>query len=101
MNGPPLVVFGTLRRWTPGRFRATLQGYFFPASVMVMCGFWIAGLWTAAVNRYYVLSLAPVLGAIFLGHAINRRMKAQRFRVYINAVLVLVGLILFVQAVRR
>jgi uncharacterized protein len=34
MNGPPLVVYGALRRWSPGQFRATLQGYFLPASVM-------------------------------------------------------------------
>jgi uncharacterized membrane protein YfcA len=26
MNGPPLVVYATLRGWTPEHFRATLQG---------------------------------------------------------------------------
>src|SRR5436190_1989907 len=25
MNGPPLVIYGSLRRWTPEQFRATLQ----------------------------------------------------------------------------
>ena len=28
MNGPPLAIYGSLRKWTPGNFRATLQGYF-------------------------------------------------------------------------
>jgi hypothetical protein len=28
MNGPPLVVYGSLRGWSPQQFRATLQGYF-------------------------------------------------------------------------
>ena len=28
MNGPPLVVYGGLRRWQPTQFRAMLQGYF-------------------------------------------------------------------------
>ena len=33
MNGPPLVIYGSLRRWSPQHFRATLQGYSFrPAS---------------------------------------------------------------------
>jgi hypothetical protein len=32
MNGPPAVGYGTLRRWSPERFRATWQGYFLPAS---------------------------------------------------------------------
>src|SRR5699024_1845113 len=35
MNGPPLVIYGALRGWTPAHFRATLQGYFFPASIIV------------------------------------------------------------------
>ena len=35
MNGPPLVIYGSLRRWSPQHFRATLQGYFLPAS---LCG---------------------------------------------------------------
>ena len=33
MNGPPLVVYGVMRRWTPAQFRATLQGYFLIASL--------------------------------------------------------------------
>jgi uncharacterized membrane protein YfcA len=28
MNGPPLVIYGAMRRWSPQHFRATLQGYF-------------------------------------------------------------------------
>ncbi|HEY1587600.1 MAG TPA: sulfite exporter TauE/SafE family protein [Polyangia bacterium] len=32
MNGPPLAIYGSLRDWPPERFRATLQGYFLPAS---------------------------------------------------------------------
>src|SRR3954453_14579711 len=33
MNGPPLTVYGSLRGWSPQQFRATLQGYFLPASI--------------------------------------------------------------------
>src|SRR5438270_7955553 len=57
MNGPPLVVYGTLRRWPPEQFRATLQGYFLPASLAGLAGYWAAGLWGPAVTRYYLLSL--------------------------------------------
>ena len=28
MNGPPLVIYGAMRRWSAQHFRATLQGYF-------------------------------------------------------------------------
>src|SRR5262245_59796416 len=50
MNGTPLVIYGSLRRWSPEHFRATLQGYFLPASLIGMGGYCLAGLWTAAVT---------------------------------------------------
>jgi uncharacterized membrane protein YfcA len=46
MNGPPLVIYGAMRRWSAQHFRATLQGYFLPASIIGMAGYWLAGLWT-------------------------------------------------------
>ena len=100
MNGPPLVIYGALRGWSPRHFRATLQGYFFPASIVVMGGYWLTGLWTRAVTRYYLLSLPAVLIAIFVGRVINRRMHGPRFLVYIHLGLTAIGAILLAQAAR-
>src|SRR5579863_4105933 len=61
MNGPPLVIYGSLRGWSPQHFRATLQGYFLPASLAGLWGYRVAGLWTATVNRYFLLSLPLVI----------------------------------------
>jgi uncharacterized protein len=98
MNGPPLVMYGSLRRWSPEQFRATLQGYFLPASVIGLAGYWVAGLWTPTVTRYYLLSLPTALLAIGLGRAINRRLDAKRFLVYIHAGLIASGAVLLLQA---
>ncbi len=99
MNGPPLVVYGSLRKWSPQRFRATLQGYFLPASLVGLCGYGLAGFWTPAVNRFYLLSLPAVLIATFLGRAINHRLNARRFLVYVHVGLVVIGAILLLQAI--
>jgi hypothetical protein len=99
MNGPPLVVYGALRRWSPEHFRATLQGYFLPASVIGMVGYWAAGLWTPSVSRYYLLSLPTALLAIALGRMLNRRVGARRFFVYVHAGLVASGAGLVLQAI--
>jgi uncharacterized membrane protein YfcA len=101
MNGPPLVVYGSLRRWTPERFRATLQAYFLPASLLGMCGYWAAGLWTPAVSRLYLLSLPAVLAATFLGRRINRRMHAPLFLAYIHMGLIIIGAVLLAQSFMR
>jgi uncharacterized membrane protein YfcA len=99
MNGPPLVVYGTLRRWPPEKFRATLQGYFLPASVIGMAGYWAAGLWTASVSHYYLLALPGALLAIALGRAVNRRLDASRFQSYVYVGLIASGLGLIIQAI--
>jgi uncharacterized membrane protein YfcA len=101
MNGPPLAVYGTMRRWPPAQFRATLQGYFLPASVLGLIGYWATGLWTPTVTRYYVVSLPAVVLAIVLSRWINRRLYGARFLVYVHAILVAVGATLVVQSLIR
>jgi uncharacterized membrane protein YfcA len=98
MNGPPLAIYGALRRWSPQRFRATLQGYFLLASIAGLIGYVSIGLWSAAVTRYFLLSLPGVVGAIVLGRAINRRMNGDRFLRVVYGGLVLTGVALLVQA---
>ena len=100
MNGPPLVIYGSLRHWSPGHFRATLQGYFLPASLLGMCGYWLAGLWKPAVTRHYLWTLPLALAAIFLGRAINQRMRGRSFLRYIHVGLILLGTLLLMQSMR-
>ncbi len=101
MNGPPLVVCGSLRHWSPAHFRATLQGYFLPASLLGMGGYWLAGLWTPAVTRYYLWSLPVIMAAIFLGRAINQRLRGDSFLRSVHIGLLLVGTVLLIQSLRR
>ena len=57
MNGPPLVIYGSLRRWSAQHFRATLQAYFLPASLVGVAWYWADGLLGPAVFRYFLLCL--------------------------------------------
>ena len=100
MNGPPLVIYGAMRRWSAQYFRATLQGYFLPASLIGMAGYWLAGLWVHAVTHYYLLSLPVTLLGIFLGRVINHRMHGEAFLKYIYIGLIGIGTLLLVQAAK-
>ncbi|MEO6830485.1 MAG: sulfite exporter TauE/SafE family protein [Acidobacteriaceae bacterium] len=100
MNGPPLVVYGALRRWSSQEFRATLQGYFLPASILGMGGYWAVGLWTAAVTHYYLLSLPVLVPAVVLGRILNRRLHGDAFLKYVYAGLAGTGIVLLIQALR-
>lgn len=99
MNGPPLVIYGSMRRWTPQHFRATLQGYFLPASIVAMAGFWVSGLWSPLVNRYYLISLPAALPAIFLGRMANHRLRGDVFLKYVHGGLACLGALLLLQAI--
>ncbi len=100
MNGPPLAIYGAMRRWSAQHFRATLQGYFLPASLIGMAGYWLAGLWVPAVTHYYLLSLPLTLAAVMLGRVINRRLHGDAFLKYVHVGLVVIGAVLLVQAMR-
>jgi uncharacterized protein len=98
MNGPPLVIYGAMRRWSAQHFRATLQAYFLPASIIGMLGYWVAGLWTHAVTHYYLLSLPLTLLAVFLGREINHRLRGGVFLKFVYLGLVCIGAVLLIQA---
>ncbi len=99
MNGPPLVIYGTMRRWPAQRFRATLQGYFLPASIVGMGGYWLTGLWVPEVTHYYLLSLLAAVPAVFLGRAIHHRLRADTFFKYVYLGLACIGALLLTQAI--
>jgi len=101
MNGPPLVIYGAMRRWSAQHFRATLQGYFLPASLLGMGGYWFAGLWVPAVTHYYLLSLPVMVPAIFLGRVVNHRLRGEIFLKYVYLGLAGIGVLLMVQSVQR
>jgi len=94
MNGPPLAVYGALRGWSTQQFRATLQGYFLPASMVAMAGYWVTGLWTSDVTHYYVISLPAVVAAVLLGQLITSRMNSALFMRCVYLGLILVALVL-------
>lgn len=93
-NGPPVVIYGTLRRWSPDRFRASLQGYLFPTSIIIIAGHGLGGLWTPAVGWYLLLSLPAILLAVWFGTRLNNRIPHGHFERYIHILLILIGSLL-------
>jgi uncharacterized membrane protein YfcA len=100
MNGPPLVIYGAMRRWSAQHFRATLQAYFLPASVIGMGGYWLAGLWVPAVTHYYLLCLPVLLPAVWLGRVVNHRLHGDAFLKYVYVGLAGIGVVLLAESVR-
>ena len=98
LNGPPLVIYGNLRGWTAKNFRATLQAYFLPASIIGMFGYWYKDLWDWKVTYYFLISIPVIVPAIFLGRYFNNQLKDSTFLKYIYVGLIFVGALLLSQS---
>jgi hypothetical protein len=99
MNGPPVVIYGSMRRWPARQFRATLQAYFLPASIVGMAGYGFAGLWTRPVTHYFLLGLPVALPAVLAGRWINHRLSGNAFLTWVYFGLASIGLLLLFQAI--
>lgn len=94
LNGPPLVIYGHLRQWSAEHFRATLQAYFLPASLLGLIGYYAKGLVTTEVNHYFLWSLTTAIPATFIGRYLNQRLGNASFFRYVYWGLVGVGVLL-------
>lgn len=93
-NGVPVVVFGTLRRWPPARFRGTLQAHFLFSGVLVVGGQALGGAWTPDLPLLFALSLPGLALATWLGHRLHARIPAHRFERYVFLLVLVLGLVL-------
>jgi uncharacterized protein len=101
LNGPPLVVYGNLRQWSAKHFRATLQAYFLPVSLISVVGYYAKGLVTSQVNSYFLFSLITTIPAVFLGRYLNHKLKNDSFFKYVYWGLVVIGAILIVTSIYK
>lgn len=97
-NGPPVVIYGALRRWRPDELRATLQGYFLPSSIIIVAGHGVGGLWTPVVLNDFLLTLPATLLALLLGKRLHRMITPGQFDRLIHATLVVIGFLLLYKA---
>lgn len=99
VNGPPLVVYGNLRRWDAQNFRATLQAYFLVAGIISMAGYIGNGMIDTKLLLNFAYTVPVIIPAIFLGRYFNRKIKGESFYTYVYIGLILIGSILILNAV--
>lgn len=97
-NGPPIIIYGTLRRWKPEQFRALLQGIFLPTNLFIIIGQGIAGLWTQKVGTLLLFSLPIAIPSIYVGNKLNKQIPHKKFAKLIYFLLLLIGLTLLFES---
>lgn len=97
-NGVPVVVYGTMRRWEPDRFRGMLQAHFLISGILVVSGQALGGLWTKDLFLLFGLSLPIIVLATLFGVFLHRRIPSHKFERYVFLLIVLLGALLMVNS---
>jgi hypothetical protein len=97
-NGPPAVIYGTLRQWSPGNFRSTLQGFLLPANCMIVFGHGLGGLWNAQVFNLFLAGVPIVLFGTMFGNYIIRKLAPHKFTNTLHSILLLLGIFMVYNA---
>ncbi len=97
--GPPLVIFGTLRRWPAESFRANLQSYFLLGGTTVLGMHIWRGAVTLDVIRLSAMCLPLTLVAALVGHRLTKSVSTEQFIRVVHICLLLIGTLLLVTAV--
>lgn len=95
-SGPPVIIYGTCRRWEPAAFKGNLQAYFFLNSVFTLSAHALSGNFTAVVWQNYLWALPGIGLGLVLGRLVDGRVSPERFRQGILVLLILLGIRLII-----
>jgi uncharacterized protein len=94
MPGPPVVLYSTTQGWSPQTIKANLQVFFFVNQVVILAGYWWAGLLTGDVWRRSASFAVPAAVGTVLGILLFKHVDHATFRRVVFAVLLVSGLAL-------
>ena len=91
-SAPPLVMYGTSRRWPPAVFKSNLQGFGLVNTLVIIGLHMAARDYTADVMHDFLLTLPAVVLGLALGLAVSRFINQTLFRRMVLVMLLVVGL---------
>lgn len=95
-NGPPIVIYGLLRRWDQDKFRLNLQGFFLPTNILIISGHYLTGLWTKDVWSLCLYAMPVSVIGFFIGDYIHNRINPGRFINIVYYLLIVISIVLII-----
>jgi uncharacterized membrane protein YfcA len=89
-SGPAVIVYASLQDWPKDRMKASLQGMFFVADMIVVLFYIINGFITPVVLKYFGVSFPALLFGTFVGSLFYGRINDIQYR---KVMFVLLGLL--------
>lgn len=95
-SGPPVIVYGSCRRWPPAEFKSNLQGFFLVVGITVIFTHFFSGNFTPIVWYNFFIAVPAILLALFVGFRLDKYIDPLRFRKIVLITLVFLGIGLIV-----
>lgn len=90
-GGPPIIVYGTCRRWEPAAFKSNLQGYFLVIGLVTLGAHAANGMFTPIVWRHVLYALPGAALGLLAGFSLGDRIDPARFRQAVFVLLAILG----------
>ena len=90
-SGPPVIIYGNCRRWSPQEFKSNLSGFFIVNSLIVVSTHWWSGNYTRGVMTTFWWALPALFLGFLAGQSLDRWLSPERFRKIVLVLLVGLG----------
>lgn len=91
-GGPPVVMYGAMRRFDQGTFKAVIQGFFLVAVAFALGLYAYEGYLTGAVLEANAWCLGALLLGLFAGLRVSDRLDGPTFRTIVLVALLALGI---------
>ena len=98
-NGPPIIIYGSLRDWEPKEFRAILQSVFIPTNMFIVAGHGIAGFWSSEVFELLLYCSPIILFSVLIGNKIHSKIPQKNFDSIVYLSLIAISVFLIVNSI--
>lgn len=97
-SAPPVVMFGTMRGWSPTMFVGMMQAFFIPTDVFAISGHFASGLLNLEVFKLYLWCLPFLILAVIIGNHLKKRIPTEKFKKGVLLLILLSGVLLLVRS---
>jgi uncharacterized membrane protein YfcA len=95
--GPPVILYAAAQEWSPRTVKANIQAFLAINQVVILIGYWWAGLLDREVWRLTSVFAAPAVAGLVAGMLLFNRLDRERFRRVVFGVLLVSGLVLLIR----
>ena len=97
-NGPPAIIYGSLRRWPRSEFKSVLQSLFLINGIGILLWQGSSGLLTSEVGWFALFAFPGLALGAAIGYRVDKRLDHDQFQKVVLGLLLVLGVVLIARA---